>query len=274
MLAVVGLVVALLGAPAADTAPGDLADLGVSKVDDPDPVLVGSTLTYTVKVTNQGPQGATGIVIVDRLPRQVDFVSASASGGSCEQSGRRVTCQLGSLAADPSKSLTATIQVRPRKAGTFDNTVSVDSLENDPISLNNTAEASTTVQAPPLVSSCRGVTATITGTRRADILVGTEGPDVIAGLEGDDVVFGLAGRDLICSGGGRDSVGAGTAADRVFGGVGADLLRGRRGPDLLAGNPGADFLAGNHGSDRLRGGQGLDRCRGGAGFDRERGCER
>ncbi len=30
------------------------ADLEVSKGDDPDPVLVGETLTYTVVVTNQG----------------------------------------------------------------------------------------------------------------------------------------------------------------------------------------------------------------------------
>lgn len=276
LLVLGGLVAVLLYAPAAETAPGDLADLSVTKSDSPDPVTIGATLTYTIQVANLGPAEATGVTVGDRLPGRVDFVSAVASGGDCRRKGKNVNCSLGNLAADPTKAdaATVTIQVRPRKVGTIVNTASVDSVEDDPVAANDQAQASTTVTAPPLVSTCRGIQATLTGTRKSDRLVGTVGPDVIAGLEGNDSVFGLSGRDLICTGSGNDRAGAGPAADRVFGGVGADRLNGGPGPDLVAGNPGGDILFGNRGNDRLRGGRGSDLCFGGAGFDRVRGCER
>jgi uncharacterized repeat protein (TIGR01451 family) len=269
-MAILAATLLFFAAPA-DTAPGDIADLGVSKSDSPDPVAVDATLTYTIQVSNAGPQNATGVTVVDRLPSSVDFISATASVGNCAEQGNRVTCSLGELAAKAAAA-TVTIHVRPTKARTIANTVSVDSIENDPVAANDTADATTTVKAPAQTSVCRGVPSTVTGTPRAERLVGTAGPDVIAGLGGGDVILGRSGRDLICSGGGADTVNAGTAADRVFGGAANDVLRGRGGPDLLAGNPGRDVLFGNAGNDRLRGGAGSDRCIGGAGLDRERGC--
>jgi uncharacterized repeat protein (TIGR01451 family) len=276
ILALFAFVVAVLHAPPAGTAPGDVADLEIAKSDSPDPVFVDAVLTYAIQVSNLGVQEATGVTVTDELPSHATFVSASASAGSCEQKGKRVTCSLGNLAADPTKAnaATVTIQVRPTKAGTITNTASVDSVENDPVAVNDKATASTQVVAPTAVPSCRGVAATVPGTPGPDRLVGTAGPDVIVGLRGADAIFGLSGRDLVCAGGGNDSVNAGSAADRVFGGAGGDRLRGRGGPDLLAGNGGADVLAGNAGGDRLRGGRGFDACFGGAGLDRERGCER
>jgi uncharacterized repeat protein (TIGR01451 family) len=271
LLALGALIAAVVYTPA-DSGPADLA---ISKTDAPDPVFVGATLTYTIQVANLGPQSTGKVKVTDRLPGKVTFLSATASSGSCKRKGKEVTCELGTIAADPSKAnaVTVTIQVRPTKAGTIVNTATVDGAGADPVSADNRAQASTTVTAPPLVSSCRGIQATLTGTRKADRLVGTGGPDVIAGLAGNDTIFGLAGRDLICAGGGNDRAAAGSAADRVFGGAGRDRLRGRGGRDLLAGNPGADLLAGNAGRDRLRGGSGTDRCTGGAGLDRLRSCE-
>ena len=276
ILALLAFGVAVLHASPAGTAPGDVADLEIAKSDSPDPVFVGAVLTYAIQVTNLGLQEATGVTVTDELPGHATFVSASASSGSCERKGKRVTCSLGNLAADPTKAnaVTVTIQVRPTKVGTITNTASVDSVENDPVAANDKATASTQVVAPTQVPSCRGIVATVPGTPGPDRLVGTAGPDVIVGLQGADVIFGLSGRDLVCAGGGNDRVNAGPAADRVFGGPGGDRLGGRGGPDLLAGNGGGDVLAGNAGSDRLRGGRGFDACIGGAGLDRERGCER
>jgi uncharacterized repeat protein (TIGR01451 family) len=273
---IVAILAVLLAVPSAQTAPGDAADLAVTKTDGPDPVVVGTNLTYTIQVSNGGPDSASSVVVSDHLPQHVDFLTATSTSGSCAQKGSRVDCQVGGLGDDPTKAnaATVTIVVRPTKAGTITNTVTVDSPEADPVAANDKAEATTTVIKPPRVSSCRGVTATITGTSGADRLVGTGGPDVIAGLGGADEIISRSGRDLICSGGGNDRVVSGSARDRVFGGPGRDRLLGRGGPDLLAGNPGSDVLKGGAGRDQLRGGRGFDRCVGGAGFDRVRSCER
>lgn len=275
-MALAGLTVTLLYASPAEPAPGDIADLSVSKSDDVDPIAAGATLTYTIRVANLGPQGASGVTVTDRLPRRADYVSAAPSSGNCERKGRTVTCEIGNLAADPTQSnaATVTLQVRPQSEGTIENSVFVDSVESDPVEANDRAETSTTVTAPQPASTCRGIPATLTGTPKSDRLVGTGGPDVIAGLEGNDMIFGLGGRDLICPGSGRDRAGGGQAADRLFGSVGADRLNGGPGGDLVAGNPGSDLLFGNRGRDRLRGGRNSDLCFGGAGFDRIRGCER
>jgi len=284
MLVLACLALALLYTPAADTAPGDVADLAVTKSDAPDPVAVNGTLTYSIRVTNLGPQAATGVTITDRLPNHATLLSAVPSRGACAAKGRRVVCDLGNLAADLSgaNAITVAIQVRPTKVGTATNEVTVESVENDPVALNDTAKTTTGVVAVR-TSTCRGRPATHVGTPGRDRIIGTNGPDVIAGLRGADEIFGRGGRDLICSGGGPDRVNGGTAADRIFGGRGSDRLLGRGGPDLLAGNPGNDVLVGNRGNDRLlghsgrdrlRGGGGFDRCNGGAGLDRERGCER
>jgi uncharacterized repeat protein (TIGR01451 family) len=50
-----------------DTTVETEADLGISKTDDPDPVIAGTALTYTVQVTNNGPSAAQNAVIVDTL---------------------------------------------------------------------------------------------------------------------------------------------------------------------------------------------------------------
>jgi uncharacterized repeat protein (TIGR01451 family) len=264
---------ALAGVSAA--APAGPADLRIAAVDSPDPVSVGSTLTYAIEVQNLGPAAATGVTVTDALPKGVDFVSATASSGTCARKGRSVSCALGTLGAptvDYSGPRTVTVAVIPRQVGTIVNTASVKGGPKDPVAANDRATVTTTVLGPP--KTCRGVAATIVGSAGDDTLVGTGGRDVIAALGGNDTVVSLAGRDLVCAGAGNDSVGAGSAADRVFGAAGNDRLLGRGGPDKLRGNGGNDVLEGNRGADRLRGGSGSDRCRGGTGADSIRGCER
>src|SRR6478735_2510305 len=231
------------------------ADLKVTKTDGPDPVSLGSTLTYTIQVENLGPDAATGVVVTDSLPKEVDFVSAASTQGKCTAKGKKVTCELGTMSAptiDYGGPPTITIAVIPRKVGTISNTASVGGVEKDPVGKNDKATATTTVVGP--AATCRGVPATIVGTGGNDALVGTTGRDVIAAFGGDDSIASLSGRDLVCAGRGSDRVGAGTAADRVFGGAGKDRLLGRGGPDVLRGGAGGDIVKGNAGNDRLRGG--------------------
>jgi uncharacterized repeat protein (TIGR01451 family) len=267
------LVPALAGVGVA--AKASTADLAISKGDSPDPVAVGSALTYTIGVQNLGPESAGRVTVTDQLPKGVDFVSATPSSGKCTHKGRNVSCELGPLAAAAvsySPPPTVTLVVIPRQAGVISNTATVKGDLKDPVTANNKATATTMVIGPP--ATCRGVAASITGTAGNDVIVGTPGRDVIASFGGNDTIASLSGRDLICAGRGADYVGAGSAADRVFGGAGSDRLVGRGGPDTLKGGPGGDRLKGGRGADRLRGGPGFDRCRGGAGADSIRSCER
>jgi uncharacterized repeat protein (TIGR01451 family) len=270
---VAALAAAMCLAAVGVAAPTDTSDLRITKADSPDPIAAGSTLTYTIQVQNLGPDPATGVVVSDPLPKGVDFVSATATQGTCAENGKAVRCDLGAIAAPAGGGGTPTITlaVTPRRAGTFSNTASVDGVEKDPVAGNDRASVATTVSAS---ATCRGVAVTGVGTRGDDTLSGTPGADVIAGLGGNDSISSLSGRDLICGGGGNDRVGAGSASDRVFAGAGRDRVSGRGGPDLLRGGAGGDLLLGNAGADRLRGGAGSDRCRGGAGVDSVRGCER
>jgi len=250
------------------------ADLAITKTDSPDPVAAGTALTYTIGVQNLGPDAASGVTVTDQLAKGLDFVSATPSAGSCSRQGQKVTCQLG-VVGTPAVNYsptTVTLTVIPRRLGVISNTASVKGDQKDPRTANNKATATTTVTGPP--ATCRGATATITGTNGRDVITGTPGPDVIATFRGNDTIASLGGRDLVCAGPGADYVGAGTAADRVFGGAGADRLVGRGGPDLLEGQAGPDVLKGGRGADRLRGGRGFDRCVGGPGHDSIRGCER
>ncbi|HEX5989238.1 MAG TPA: hypothetical protein VFY75_03365 [Solirubrobacterales bacterium] len=262
-------------ANAGSAAPAGSANLKITKTDSPDPVRVGAGLTYAIGVENLGPSPASGVTVTDNLPKGVDLVSASGPSGACAVQGGKVTCGVGSL--DPvgvnygGVPATVTIVVVPRKPGTIRNTATVKGDQKDPVGANNKATATTRVLGAP---SCRGFTATVTGTSGDDVLLGTAGPDVIVALAGNDRIVSRAGRDLICAGRGADYVGAGSAADRVLGGGGPDRLLGRGGPDVLKGSGGNDVLKGGRGSDRLRGGRGFDRCSPGPGLDSVRGCER
>lgn len=252
------------------------ADLKVTKTAASPEIQVGSTLTYAIQVENLGPDAATGVVVTDSLPREVDFGSASSTLGQCALQGRRVNCAIGGLLAPGAgvSSATVTLSVVVRKSGTVTNTASVKGDQKDPVGSNNQSSVTTVALEAPRAVTCRGATATLVGTPGSDSLTGTGGPDVIVALGGNDAIATLSGRDLVCAGSGADSVGAGSAADRVFGGAGPDRLLGRGGPDTLRGGAGNDLLRGNAGSDRLRGGRGFDTCRGGPGADSIRGCER
>lgn len=127
------------------------ADLSITKSGSPSPVVSGDQLTYTLTVTNNGPQGATGVTISDPLPNSAHFDSVASSQGPCTRSttskpapkGGTINCNLGDLANGTSASVT--IVVTTTTPGTLTNTATVSGNETDPNPLNNSATATTTV---------------------------------------------------------------------------------------------------------------------------------
>ena len=142
------------------------SDLAVNMTDAPDPVLVGSNLTYSILVTNVSPRVAPATTLFDTLPPGVNVISLSSSRGSCSASAGSVSCSFGSLPA--SGSATVTINVRPTRAGIITNTVTVTSIAPEVNPLDNTAVAVTTVQNPmpvivPFATSLLSESGPITG---------------------------------------------------------------------------------------------------------------
>jgi uncharacterized repeat protein (TIGR01451 family) len=100
------------------------ADLSLTLTDTPDPALQGDTVTYTITVTNNGPSVVTGVTVAGTLP----------------------SCDLGTIANGATANCTRTATASA--VGTLTQTASVSAIEYDPVTANNTASATTTVDAP------------------------------------------------------------------------------------------------------------------------------
>ena len=123
---------------------GETANLSVTKSDEPDPVLAGQLLSYTIAVTNNGPDDATNVILIDTLPSGVKFQSATSSQGVFGLIGANsVFGNLGSIASG--STVMVQVSVLPTTTGTITNSVTVASDQLDPDTTNNSASTTTTV---------------------------------------------------------------------------------------------------------------------------------
>ena len=124
------------------TSPPAGADLALTKTDSADPVSTGSAFTYNILVTNNGPLNAINVTLVDTLPADIDFQSATSSQGSCVHSGEllggTVTCSLGTIANGANTTVDIEV-VAPGTTGVISNSATVSADEPDPDTSDNTA---------------------------------------------------------------------------------------------------------------------------------------
>lgn len=104
-------------------------------------LAVGQNATYTITVSNAGPQSASGpITVSDTLPGGLTYVSASGTGWTCSAAGSVVTCtNAGPLANGASSSITLTVAVGVSAAPNVTNTATVSSTTFDPTPGNNSS---------------------------------------------------------------------------------------------------------------------------------------
>ena len=133
-----------------DVQPGGTwaADLSVANAVDHATANPGDSVTYTVTATNAGPAVAVGSHLTDQLPDGADFLSATASQGSCSPSNNDIVCELGDLASGATATLTLT--VRLNQPGSAVDVAYVTSQMLDNNSGDNQAQVAT--QVGPAVS--------------------------------------------------------------------------------------------------------------------------
>lgn len=121
------------------------ADLSITKLDSPDPVIAGNALTYIITVTNNGPDDAANVVVRDALPLALTSPSITSSPGACAV----FPCNLGSIASNHSASITIISSIDPSATGVITNIASVSSDTDDPVTSNNVSTQNTIVSSPP-----------------------------------------------------------------------------------------------------------------------------
>jgi large repetitive protein len=120
-----------------------LADLRIEKSQPAASPRVDSVRTYTLTVTNDGPNDAEAVVVTDPLPVGTHFLDAS---GGCTQFASQITCALGTVLDGQTVERTITVQVMPALAGA---------------ALTNSAEVSAATVDPQLANNSDGVAAQV-----------------------------------------------------------------------------------------------------------------
>ncbi|MBN1937895.1 MAG: DUF11 domain-containing protein [Anaerolineae bacterium] len=127
-----------------------LADLEVSKLDAPDPVVAGDVLTYTLIYTNHGPSYARQVTITDSLPISVTWGGVRSSSVVTREeslSSGWVRWVTPSLAAGASGTIVFTVTVTDSLVlpGEITNWVTITSQTTDPGPNANDESINTTV---------------------------------------------------------------------------------------------------------------------------------
>ena len=163
------------------------ADLAVTKSVDNAAPNVGDVVTFTVTVTNNGPDAATGVSINDTLPPELALVSATPSEGSYSSASGVWT--IGTIPSGGSVTLQLVTRVTGPLATTNTATVAT-AAEFDPNTANNTGSAS--IQ-PPVADLSITKTVDIPKPNVGDtvtftITVTNNGPDTATGVTVTDFV--------------------------------------------------------------------------------------
>ncbi|KRC62467.1 hypothetical protein ASE14_01105 [Agromyces sp. Root81] len=119
-------------------------DLSIEKTAD-QIVAPSGTLTWKLRVTNNGPAISSGYTVQDLVPANVTNVASSTEG--CSVAGGSLTCVGSTLRVGESADIVLTGTAPSTDSTRLVNTASVLANEPDDVQSNNTASAETLVQA-------------------------------------------------------------------------------------------------------------------------------
>ncbi|GHE88911.1 SdrD B-like domain-containing protein [Thalassotalea profundi] len=117
----------------------DGADLEISKTKGPNPVALGSNMTSSIRVKNNGPKATSGIVtVIDTLHDDEEYVSFSGTNWSCNSdnaSPEVVTCEFSNQLSNGASSDYLYIVTKANAAGTLTNNACAHDIGGEPDSV-------------------------------------------------------------------------------------------------------------------------------------------
>jgi uncharacterized repeat protein (TIGR01451 family) len=161
-----------------------VADLQIQKTADVTNPLPGGTVVFTLTVANQGPDGATGVIVIDTLPAGLSYGSNDCGAAFASPT---LTWAIGDLANLAWATCHLSVTVDAGASGAIVNTAAVDGNEFDPQTGDNAADAMLSLPMDYYtLTPCR-----LVDTRLADGPLG--GPVLAANVARDFVLAGACG---------------------------------------------------------------------------------
>jgi len=119
------------------------ADLAITITANPPVLNVGSNVTYTIAVTNAGPDSASSVTVTHTCPPGEIFVGATTSQGTTAHTNGLLTFSLGPIPGGAQVALT--VVATAISPGTLINTASVSTTTSEFTLSNNFASASVSI---------------------------------------------------------------------------------------------------------------------------------
>jgi uncharacterized repeat protein (TIGR01451 family) len=129
------------------------ADLSITKLASPTPMIAGAAATFTLQPRNAGPDTATSVSVTDALPVGFTAIAASGPSWSCsaDQASRTVTCTRATMPVGASNDITITATAPnnatvPASGLATSNTTNISATTADSDNGNNTDTVNFTIQ--------------------------------------------------------------------------------------------------------------------------------
>ena len=122
-----------------------VADVGIFKSVETNPIIPGGTVIYPIEVSNLGPSNAENVVLTDAIPAEITGAEFSTDGGVTFNPWTG-SYNIGTLLNGETRTILIRGTVSPSATGIITNTANVTSTTPDPNPSNNTSTVDVLVQ--------------------------------------------------------------------------------------------------------------------------------
>ncbi|MEO7912959.1 MAG: DUF11 domain-containing protein [Roseiflexaceae bacterium] len=127
-----------------------LADPVITKESSVSDARIGDQITFTIRVTNNGPNTADDVVVTDPIPDYLDVIEATTTRGDVSSNGRTVIVAIGKVPAGDQVTIRIRVRVNERAepASVGRNTVSLTTSSAGDNPSNNSSDVTFNIVGP------------------------------------------------------------------------------------------------------------------------------